>query len=369
MDDDLTYMRMAYDLAAKGKGWVNPNPMVGAVLVKDQQVIGQGYHRKFGGLHAEREALAACQRDPRGSTLYVTLEPCCHTGKTPPCTDAIIQAGIRRVVVACLDPNPLVAGKGIETLKETGIEVEVGVLAEEVADQLRYFFHYIRQGNPYVISKYAMTLDGKIASRTGDSQWITGPTARDHVHQRRHEYMAIMVGINTVLQDDPLLTCRLEGPHRQPIRVICDRRLRIPLDSKIVQTADQIPTLVATASQNQAKMNQLEQKQVRIIQLSETNQGLDLRELLTKLGQEGIDSLYVEGGAQIHGSLVDLGLVNEFQIYLGHQVIGGKESPSPVAGQGFAYLDQAPQTRIKEILQFDQDIFMRMEVQNVHRDY
>ncbi len=363
MNDDLRYMKLAMDLAAKGKGWVNPNPMVGAVIVKNQAIIGQGYHRQFGGLHAEREALANCQEDPSGATIYVTLEPCCHWGKTPPCTEALIEAGIQRVVVACLDPNLLVAGKGVERLKAAGISVDVGILADQVSDQLRYFFHYIRTGRPYVVCKYAMTLDGKIASRTGDSQWITGPLAREQVHRQRHEFMAIMVGINTVLQDDPLLTCRLAGNYRQPVRIICDRQLRLPLDSQLVRSASQVPTLVATSSQNQSKIQQLQAKQVEVIQVNENESGIDLSALLSMLGERGIDSLYVEGGAQIHGSLVDLGLVNEFQIYLGNQVLGGVQSPSPIAGQGFAKMNQALTTNLKEVQQLGKDIFLRMEVE------
>lgn len=363
MNDDLKYMKLAMDLAAKGKGWVNPNPMVGAVIVNNQAIIGQGYHQRFGGLHAEREALANCQEDPSGATVYVTLEPCCHWGKTPPCTEALIEAGIQRVVVACLDPNPLVAGKGVERLKAAGISVDVGILADQVSDQLRYFFHYIRTGRPYVVCKYAMTLDGKIASRTGDSQWITGPLAREQVHRQRHEFMAIMVGINTVLQDDPLLTCRLAGNYRQPVRIICDCQLRLPLDSQLVRSACQVPTLVATSSQNQSKIQQLQAKQVEVIQVNENESGIDLSVLLSMLGERGIDSLYVEGGAQIHGSLVDLGLVNEFQIYLGNQVLGGDQSPSPIAGQGFAKMNQALTTNLKEVQQLGKDIFLRMEVE------
>ena len=230
---DTDYMRMALELAKRGMGRTSPNPMVGAVIVRDGQVIGQGWHARCGDLHAERSALKNCTEDPAGATMYVTLEPCCHQGRQPPCTEAVLAAGIARVVVGSDDPNPLVAGKGIGILRRAGVTVETGVLKEACDDLNRVFFHYIRTGRPYVVMKYAMTLDGKIATRTGASRWITGEAARRRVHEDRHRYSAIMAGVGTVLADDPLLTCRMEGG-RNPIRVICDTHLRTPLTSRIV---------------------------------------------------------------------------------------------------------------------------------------
>ena len=219
--NDVEYMRLALALAERGRGWTAPNPMVGAVIVKDGAVIGQGWHERYGEPHAERNALAACTADPAGATMYVTLEPCCHHGKQPPCVDAILASGIRRVVIGSADPNPLVAGKGVAILRSRGVEVTESVLREECDALNRIFFHYITTGRPFVSMKYAMTMDGKIAAFTGASKWVTGETARRHVQQQRHRFRGIMVGVGTVLADDPLLTCRMENG-RNPIRVICD---------------------------------------------------------------------------------------------------------------------------------------------------
>lgn len=243
--EDQNYMKLALELAKKGLGWTSPNPMVGALLVKDGRIIGQGYHARYGELHAERSALAACTEDPEGSTLYVTLEPCCHQGRQPPCTDAILEAKIARVVVGSGDPNPLVAGKGIQILQGHGISVTEHVLEKECQALNEVFFHYIRTKRPYVVMKYAMTMDGKIAAYTGASKWITGEAARAHVQTLRHRYRGIMAGIGTVLTDDPLLTCRMEGG-RDPVRIICDTDLRIPLSSQIIRTAGTVPTIIAT---------------------------------------------------------------------------------------------------------------------------
>lgn len=243
--DELEYMRLAIELARKGCGWVNPNPMVGAVIVKDGRIIGQGYHRKCGELHAERNALADCRTSAAGATLYVTLEPCCHYGRTPPCTEAIIESGINRVVIGSSDPNPLVSGKGVAILRSHGIEVTEHVAKEECDKLNESFFHYIQNKTPYVVMKYAMTMDGKIATYTGKSKWITGEAARLRVHEDRHRYSAIMVGVGTVLADDPMLTCRLENS-RNPLRIICDTNLRTPPEAKLVTTTDTAPTLIAT---------------------------------------------------------------------------------------------------------------------------
>ena len=238
-ENDEAFMRLALSLAEKGMGRTSPNPMVGAVIVKDGRIIGQGYHEAYGGLHAERNALLSCSESPEGADLYVTLEPCCHYGKQPPCTQAILAAGIRRVAVGCTDPNPLVAGKGIALLSSRGIQVTEPVLEEECRKLNRIFFHYIRTKRPFVVLKSAMTLDGKIACATGDSRWVTGETARAQVHRMRGRYRGIMVGIGTVLADDPMLNCRVEGGV-DPVRIICDSNLHIPLASQIVKTASEI---------------------------------------------------------------------------------------------------------------------------------
>ena len=238
-------MRLALELAERGAGWTSPNPLVGAVLVKDGRIIGQGWHARCGGLHAERHALADCTGGPGGGHPVRHPGALLPHGRQPPCTDAILAAGIRRVVVGSVDPNPLVAGKGVEILRAHGVEVETGVLQAECDALNPVFFHYIRTRRPYVVMKYAMTLDGKIATRTGASRWITGEAARRRVHQDRHRYRGILAGVGTVLADDPLLTCRMEGG-RNPVRVICDTHLRTPLDSRIVRTAGEVETILAT---------------------------------------------------------------------------------------------------------------------------
>ncbi|MDO4735086.1 MAG: bifunctional diaminohydroxyphosphoribosylaminopyrimidine deaminase/5-amino-6-(5-phosphoribosylamino)uracil reductase RibD, partial [Lachnospiraceae bacterium] len=241
------YMKRAIELAEKGRGYTSPNPIVGCVVVKDGRIISEGYHERYGEFHAERNALLRCKEDTEGADLYVTLEPCCHQGKTPPCTDIIIEKKIGRVFVGSMDPNPLVAGKGVQILKGAGIAVETGILEKECLKMNEIFFHFITTKTPFVLSKFAMSMDGKIASESGDSKWVTGEEARAEVHLLRKYYSAIMVGIGTVLADDPMLNCRVEEGV-DPIRVICDSSLRIPLDSKIVQTAKEIPTIVAAGT-------------------------------------------------------------------------------------------------------------------------
>ena len=240
------YMRRAIQLAAEGEGKTRPNPLVGAVIVKDGRIIGEGYHTKYGSLHAEREALADCAHrgmDPEGADMYVTLEPCCHTGKQPPCTEALAEAGIGGVIIGSSDPNPLVSGKGTEFLRQHGIRVETGFLKEECDSLNPIFFHYITTGRPYVALKYAMTADGRIATVTGQSEWITGDVARNHVHKLRNRYASILVGINTVLADNPMLNCRLPGGVN-PLRIVLDSSLRIPMECQLVQSAREIPLMV-----------------------------------------------------------------------------------------------------------------------------
>ena len=333
--NDEQYMRMALDLAVKGRGWVSPNPVVGAVIVRDDgRVIAEGWHERYGGLHAERNALKNCMEPPTGATMYVTLEPCCHHGRQPPCTDAILESGIRRVVVGSGDPNPLVAGKGIRILREHGVEVTEGVLKDECDAVNEIFFHYIQTGTPYVVMKYAMTLDGKIAAYTGRSRWITGEEARAHVHALRGDLFGIMAGVGTVLADDPLLTCRLPGT-RNPVRIICDTNLRTPLDSKIAATAAEVPTIIATASQDREAICRYEEKGCRILQIPKAETGsIDLKELMRKLGSEKIDSILLEGGGTLNWSALESGIVNRVMAYISPKLFGGRDAKTPVEGQG-----------------------------------
>lgn len=330
---DMQYMQLALALAAKGCGFVNPNPMVGAVIVQNGEIIGQGYHERCGGLHAERNALENCVVSPKGAALYVTLEPCCHFGRTPPCTDAIIESGINRVVVGIKDPNPLVSGKGIQALRDKGIEAIDGVLEEECGRINEVFFHYIRTKTPYVIMKYAMTMDGKIATCTGNSKWITSEAARQRVHQDRHRCSAIMVGVDTVISDNPLLTCRMEGG-RNPIRIICDTNLRTPLNSQIVMTAKSVPTILATACADVEKQQPYISAGCQTILLPKKDGHIDLSKLMTILGQNQIDSILLEGGATLNWSFLQSGLVNKVQTYIAPKLFGGIHAKTPVGGLG-----------------------------------
>ena len=357
--DDFAYMRQAVALARRGTGWTSPNPLVGAVLVKDGTVIGRGYHARCGGLHAERAALADCTVSPRGATMYVTLEPCCHQGRQPPCTDAILDAGIARVVVGSDDPNPLVAGKGLEILRRGGVEVVTGVLREECDALNPVFFHFIRTKRPYVVMKYAMTMDGKIATRTGASRWITGEAARRRVHRDRHRYTAIMAGVGTVLADDPMLNCRIKGC-KNPVRVICDTHLRTPLTSQIVRTAGEIPTILATCAEPSLYGPYLDAG-CRVWTLPEKDGHVDLNALMDRLGAAEIDSVLLEGGGTLNWAALEGGVVQRVQAYVAPKLFGG-DAKSPVEGQGVALPDQAVALKHTRVIRVGEDILLESEV-------
>lgn len=359
--NDQEYMRFALTLAQNGLGWTSPNPMVGAVIVKDGRIIGQGYHKRYGSLHAERCALASCTESPAGAALYVTLEPCCHQGKQPPCTDAILEAGITRVVVGAGDPNPLVAGRGLAILRARGVQVETGVLREECLALNRVFFHFIQTGRPYVVMKYAMTMDGKIATGTGASQWITGGAARRRVHEDRHRYTAIMAGIGTVLADDPLLTCRMEGG-KNPIRVICDAGLRTPLDSRIVRTAGDVPTILATACGSRERRAAYEAAGCRVWTLPGRDGRVDLSALMERLGREGVDSVLLEGGGTLNWAALESGIVQRVQAYIAPSIFGGAAAKSPVGGLGVETPEQAVRLKNTTITRIGEDFLLESEV-------
>ena len=377
MAENETYMWRAIELARNGEGWTNPNPLVGAVIVKDGMVIGEGWHHKYGELHAEREALKDCRargNDPAGADIFVTLEPCCHFGKQPPCTQAVLEAGIKRVFVGSRDPNPLVHGKGNAFLRENGIEVIEDFLREECDNLNPIFFHYITTGLPYVALKYAMTADGKIATKTGASKWITGEEARAYVHRLRNRYAAILCGIGTVLADDPLLNCRMEGGHN-PLRVICDSKLRISLDSQIVRTANEIPTIVACAEEalpvegkpkpgQEAleKITALKAACVEVLRLPATSKGsVDLSVLMRTLGERKIDSVLIEGGAQINYSALAAGLVNRIYTFIAPKLFGGSAAKGPVGGAGIAGVEEAFSFKLAEIRRFGGDLLIEYE--------
>ena len=367
------YMRRAIELAKKGSGHVNPNPLVGAVIVRDGEIIGEGYHECYGQLHAERNAIANAKKrgnSLEGSTIYVTLEPCCHYGKTPPCTEAIIEEKIARVVVGSDDPNPLVSGKGFQMLREKGIEVIPHFLKEECDAMNHVFFHYIRTGTPYVAMKYAMTMDGKIACYTGDSKWVTGEESRAHVQTLRNHYKGIMAGIGTVLADDPMLNCRIEGG-RDPIRIIADSHLRIPMDSQLVRTAGQQPLIVACLPDaDEEKAAQLQEKGVEVLRIpgvttaditEEQKEVISLPVLMKELGARKIDGILLEGGGQLNESALQAGIVDRLYCYIAPKIFGGTQAKTPVEGQGLTRAADAWQFNRIGMQEFGQDILLEYE--------
>ncbi len=362
------YMRRALELARLGEGHVSPNPMVGCVVVKDDRVIAEGYHEKVGEFHAERNALLHCTEDPAGADLYVTLEPCCHYGRTPPCTEIIIEKGIRRVFVAALDVNPLVAGKGVRILQDAGIDVEVGLLEDEAKKLNEVFYHFFETRRPFVAMKYAMTLDGKIACYTGDSQWITGPKARAFVHGLRKKYSSILVGITTALKDDPMLNCRTEEGV-DPVRLVADSQLRLPTDSQLAQTAKDIPTWVFTTEETlqtakgRERADALNRLGVDVIPCgyagsTDHHSRIDIPHLLDILAERDIDSVLVEGGGTVNASFLEAGLVDRVYAFLGPKLVGGEESRSPVEGNGVPRMEAAVELKDIELQHFDDDIMI-----------
>lgn len=371
-DDHMTdrdYMLRAIELARRGEGWVNPNPLVGAVIVKDGRVIAEGWHHKYGELHAERDALKALKEPAEGATIYVTLETCCHYGKQPPCTLAIIEHGISRVVIGSRDPNPLVAGKGVRMLREHGITVEEDFMREECDDLNPVFFHYITTGRPYVKMKYAMTADGKIATKTGASKWITSEEARGLVHDWRNACRGIMAGIGTVLADNPLLNCRKPGG-RDPVRIICDSRLRIPENAQICRTAQQYDTIVACAlnedveswpEELRAKAERLRQQGVEVWSVPAQDGSVDLQELVKRLGKRGIDSILLEGGGTLNESALRAGVVQEVNAFVAPKIFGGK-ARSPVEGTGVESPQEALQMEMKQVRQVGKDLLITYRI-------
>ncbi|MCL6480003.1 MAG: bifunctional diaminohydroxyphosphoribosylaminopyrimidine deaminase/5-amino-6-(5-phosphoribosylamino)uracil reductase RibD, partial [Peptococcaceae bacterium] len=310
---DRYYMQMALDLARQALGRTSPNPMVGAVLVKDGRVIGQGYHTRPGTPHAEIHALREAGERAAGATLYVTLEPCCHQGRTGPCTEAILAAGVKRVVAAMTDPNPLVSGRGLERLRRAGIEVTVGVMEEEARRLNEVFIKYITTRRPFVVLKTAMSLDGKIATRSGESQWITGPQARLAVHRLRDRYDAVLVGINTVLKDNPSLTTRIpQEDGRDPVRVIVDSLARTPPEARVITQQSSAPTIIAVTEKAPAQnLRRLERAGAQIVVVPGNGPRVDLAGLMAELGRREITSVLVEGGGEIHASFLEARLVDK----------------------------------------------------------
>jgi diaminohydroxyphosphoribosylaminopyrimidine deaminase/5-amino-6-(5-phosphoribosylamino)uracil reductase len=360
IETDRKWMRRALELAASARGRTSPNPMVGAVIVTDGRVVGEGFHAYAGSDHAEVAALREAGSAAAEGTLYVSLEPCCHHGRTPPCADQIVSAGIRRVVAACEDPNPSVSGRGIALLREAGVTVEVGLLGEEATRLNEAFFKHIRTGVPFVTLKVAASLDGKIATRTGESRWITGESARRRVHQLRNEADAVLVGIGTVLRDDPLLTTRLGiADQRDPIRVLVDNLARLPLRAKAVNRASTAPTILAVSQMApRSKLEAIEREGVQVIVVENSPRRVSLERLMEALGKRGILSVMIEGGAEINASALREGVVDKVLVFLAPILIGGKSTPTAVGGDGIESLGQALRLHDVRIERFDGDILV-----------
>ncbi|MFC0472985.1 bifunctional diaminohydroxyphosphoribosylaminopyrimidine deaminase/5-amino-6-(5-phosphoribosylamino)uracil reductase RibD [Halalkalibacter kiskunsagensis] len=350
--NDTDYMKLALELAKSTQGQTSPNPMVGSVVVKDGAIVGMGAHLKAGEGHAEVQALTMAGEKARDATIYVTLEPCSHYGKTPPCADLIIEKGLRRVVVATLDSNPAVAGRGLTRLKEAGIEVEFGVCQKEANELNEVFFHFMKHQKPYVTLKSATTLDGKTATVTGKSKWITGEEAREDVHRYRHIHDAILVGIGTVLADNPSLTTRLARGGKNPIRVVLDRSLRIPIDAKLVQDQEASTWILTTEEASMEKQKDLEEYGIDVLRLPDDS----IETVLALLGTKGITSLFVEGGAEVNGSFLKARAVDQVITYLAPKLFGGKLAPTAIGGGGFQEVEDAIELEIKEVTTIGKDI-------------
>lgn len=336
------WMARALELAARGRGRTSPNPMVGAVVVKDGRAAGEGFHARAGEPHAEIVALRRAGDEARGATLYVTLEPCAHHGKTPPCADAIIAAGVKKVTAAVSDPNPLVSGKGFERLRQAGIEVESGVLQKEASSLNEAFFKWIVTRLPFITLKYAMTLDGKIATASGDSKWITGEQSRKLAHEMRSASDAILVGLNTLLRDDPLLTARIPGG-KNPIRVILDSKLKTPLDSNVMKSIAEAPVWIAAASKDEARGKKLEEAGARVLIFPGADGKVDVPALCRFLGENEVLSLLVEGGAQTHGSFLSARTADKLAVFISPKIAGGSGAKGPVENWSAPFMSEALQ--------------------------
>lgn len=352
------YMRQALSIARFAEGRTSPNPMVGAVVVRDGRVVGQGWHRKAGTPHAEVHALRQADALASGADLYVTLEPCSHYGRTPPCAKAIIDAGVKRVVVAMTDPNPLVAGKGVAMLRQAGIEVIEDVLLDEAERLNEVFLKWIAHNTPFIVLKTAMTLDGKIATATGDSQWITGAAARRLVHEMRDIYDGILVGVGTVLADNPSLTARLDGGRgKNPLRIVVDSEARIPLTANLITDHAATTVIAVTSRAPSEKIKALETAGAEVLIVNDSGQ-VDLRRLFQLLGKQNITSVFVEGGAAINGTLLRERLIDKIHVFIAPKLVGGKTAPSPVGGKGIDALQDALRLRDVAVRMIGGDILI-----------
>ncbi len=348
------YMKLAINLAAATKGQTSPNPQVGAVVVKNGEILGMGAHLKAGTPHAEVHAIAAAGEKAKGADIYVTLEPCSHFGRTPPCADLIINSGIKRVFIASADPNPLVAGKGIARMRDAGIEVVTGLLQEKADSLNEPFFHFIKTKTPYVTIKAASSFDGKTAAKTGDSKWITSPESRQDVHRLRHEHDAILTGVNTIIHDNPLLTARLPQGGKNPIRIVLDTNLRIPADANVIR--DQaVKTIIYTGSRiEESKAEEIKKYGVEII--SFPSEDVAIKSVLQDLGERNIMTLFVEGGSEVHASFIKSNSFQQIILYMAPKIIGGKEAVPFVGGIGADYVKNAPVLEFEKVERIGGDL-------------
>jgi diaminohydroxyphosphoribosylaminopyrimidine deaminase/5-amino-6-(5-phosphoribosylamino)uracil reductase len=355
---DEKYMRLAMQLAGNAIGRTSPNPLVGAVIVKDNRVVGCGWHRKAGTPHAEVHALNQAGELAQGADVYVTLEPCAHYGKTPPCAKALVEAKVKNVYGGLLDVNPKVAGKGFKILEDAGIHVEYGFLQDELRKQNEVFFKWIEHKKPFVVLKAAMTLDGKIATATGQSKWITNETSRAYGYKLRDIYDGIMVGINTVIEDDPMLTARVDGG-KNPIRIVVDSSLRIDINANVVQDKSAKTIVATTDKADKDKILKLQAQDVDVIVVDkDENDKVDIEKLLDILGQQNICSILVEGGATLSGSFVAKKLVDKVYFFIAPKIVGGKEAKTPVAGTGILNLQEALALKDIQIEKLEEDILI-----------
>lgn len=366
-DLDCRHMRRALQLAERGRGAVEPNPMVGCVLARGQQVLGEGWHAQFGGPHAEVVALQAAGAAAAGATLYVTLEPCCHQGKTPPCTGAVIAAGVQRVVVGHRDPFPAVAGGGLAQLAAAGLDVAEGLLADEAARLNAPYLKLVTQARPWVIAKWAMTLDGKLAARTGHSQWISGTASREAVHRLRGRMDAIVVGRHTVEQDDPQLTARPPGP-RTALRVVLDSIALLPRDCRLVRTARQTPVLVAVGPAAAPERCQaLRAAGCEVWAGDQPDRDQRLLQLLDELGRRRLTNVLVEGGGHVLGSFFDAAAVDEVHVFLAAKLVGGQTAPTPLGGAGLARMSDAWSLEAPAVERLGEDVYVHGRLQRAVR--
>ena len=361
---DNQYMKEAMELAENARGRTSPNPLVGAVIVKDGKIIGKGYHKIHGDHHAEVNAFNTQWESAEGATLYVTLEPCFHYGKTPPCVDRVIKEGISRVVIGLKDPNPLVAGKSIEKLRHHGIDVTLGLLEEELKEQNRIFLKYIKTQRPYTLIKTAMSLDGKIATASGESRWITGEKARGYVHTLRDQMSGIMVGVGTVMEDNPSLTTRLKDKEgKDPDRIVVDTRGRIPLTSKILHLGSKGKTIIAsTELMERDKKKALEDLGATVLMNPIKNERVDLKHLFQKLGEAQIDSLLVEGGATLNFSLIEEALADRIMSFIAPKIIGGESAKTPIGGRGILRMEDVISLKNIQYKHFGEDFMIQGDI-------